>query len=65
MSYFARLFTFETRRFAIEHMPVEVDHSPFRQTFELGIFTSTAVKSILNLVKWRSLVAKHCKMWKI
>ena len=29
-----------------------IDDSPFRQTFELGIFVSTAEKSILNLVKW-------------
>ena len=42
-----------------------MDHYPFRQTFELGIFISTAEKSILNLVKLRSLVAKHCKMGKI
>ena len=42
-----------------------MDHSPFRQTFELGIFTSTAGKSILNLVKWGCLVAEHCKMLKI
>ena len=28
-----------------------MDDSPFRQTFELGIFISTAEKSILNLVK--------------
>ena len=32
---------------------LSMDHSPFRpQTFELGIFISTAGKSILNLVKW-------------
>ena len=29
-----------------------MDHSPFRQTFELGIFIRTDRKSILNLVKW-------------
>ena len=29
-----------------------IDDSPFRQTFEIGIFISTAGKSILNLVKW-------------
>ena len=28
-----------------------MDHSPFRQTFELEIFISAAEKSILNLVK--------------
>ena len=28
-----------------------MDDSPFRQTFELGVFISTAEKSILNLVK--------------
>ena len=39
-----------------------MDHFPFRQTFEFGIFMSTAGKSILNLVKWRILVAKYCKM---
>ena len=27
-----------------------IDHSSFKQTFELGIFISTAGKSILNLV---------------
>ena len=42
-----------------------MDHSPFGQTFELGTFISTAGKSILNLVKLRSSVAKHCKMSKI
>ena len=29
-----------------------MDDSPFRQTFELGIFISTTEKSILNLVKF-------------
>ena len=42
---------------------------PIRQTFELGkfitIIISTAGKSILHLVKLRSLVAKYSKMWKI
>ena len=28
-----------------------MDHSPIRQTFELGQFISTAGKSIINLVK--------------
>ena len=27
-----------------------MDHSPIRQTFELGKFISTATKSIINLV---------------
>ena len=36
-----------------------------RQTFELGKFISTAGKSIINLVKWSSLVEKYRKMWKI
>ena len=27
------------------------DHSPIRQTFELGKFISTARKSIINLIK--------------
>ena len=31
---------------------LSTDHSPFRQTFELVIFISTARKSILNLVMW-------------
>ena len=31
-------------------MPGMAD-SPFRQTFELGMFISTAEKNILNLVK--------------
>ena len=30
---------------------LEMDHSPIRQTFELGKFINTAGKSILNLVK--------------
>ncbi len=30
---------------------VSMDHSPIRQTFELGKFISTAGKSIINLVK--------------
>ena len=42
-----------------------MDDSPFRETFELGIFINTAGKSILNLAKWGSLVAKYFKMWKI
>ena len=41
-----------------------MDHFPFRQTFQLGIFISTAERSILNLVKLQSLNAKHCKMSK-
>ena len=32
-----------------------MDDSPFRKTFELGIFISTAEKSILNLV--------NCEVW--
>ena len=28
-----------------------MDHSPIKQTFELGEFIATAGKSILNLVK--------------
>ena len=31
--------------------PLSMDDSPFRQAFKLGIFISTAEKSILNLVK--------------
>ncbi len=42
-----------------------MDHSPIRQTFELGKFVGTAGKSIINLVKLGSLVAKYRKMWKI
>ncbi len=42
-----------------------MDHSPIRQTFELGKFISTAGTSIINLVKLRSLVEKYRKMWKI
>ncbi len=30
---------------------VAMNHSPIRQTFELGKFISTAGKSIINLVK--------------
>ena len=32
---------------------------------EIGKFITTALKSILNLVKLQSLVAKRCKMWKM
>ena len=42
-----------------------MDHSPIRQTFELGKFISTARKSIIDLVQLRSLVEKYRKMWKI
>ena len=42
-----------------------MDHSPIRQTFELGKFISTAGKSIINLVNLRSLVEQYRKMWKI
>ncbi len=44
---------------------MQMDHSPIRQTFELGKFISTAGKSIINLVKLCSLVEKYRKMWKI
>ncbi len=42
-----------------------MDHSPIRQSSELGKFISTAGKTIINLVKLRSLVEKYRKMWKI
>ena len=42
-----------------------MNHSPIRQTFELGKFISTAGKSILNLAQLGSLVEKYHKMWKI
>ncbi len=42
-----------------------MDHSPITQTSELGKFISTAGKSIINLVKLLSLVAKYRKMWNI
>ena len=32
---------------------------------EMGKFITTALKSILKLVKLQSLVAKRCKMWKM
>ena len=32
---------------------------------EIGKFITTALKSILKLVKLKSLVAKRCKMWKM
>ena len=32
---------------------------------EIGKFITTALKSILKLVKLQSLVAKRCKMWKM
>jgi hypothetical protein len=36
-----------------------MNYSPFRQTFELGKFISPAGKSIINLVKLRSLIRKY------
>ncbi len=39
-----------------------MDHSPTRQTFELGKLLTNCV---LNLVKLLSLVGKYRKMWKI
>ena len=32
---------------------------------EIGKFITTALKSILKLVKLKSLVVKRCKMWKM
>ena len=32
---------------------------------EIGKFITTALKSILKLVKLQSFVAKRCKMWKM
>ena len=32
---------------------------------EIGKFITTALKSILKLVKLKNLVAKRCKMWKM
>ena len=32
---------------------------------EIGKFSTAALKSILKLVKLKSLVAKRCKMWKM
>ena len=32
---------------------------------EIGKFITTALKSILNVVKSQSFVAKRCKMWKM
>ena len=32
---------------------------------EIGKFITTALKSIVKLVKLKGLVAKRCKMWKI
>ena len=32
---------------------------------EIGKFITTALKSILKLVKLQCLVAKRCKMWKM
>ena len=32
---------------------------------EIGKFITTALQSILKLVKLKSLVAKRCKMWKM
>ena len=46
-------------RLSILTNPYSTDHSPFRKTFELGIFTSTAGKSILNLKK---IVKFGCKI---
>ncbi len=41
-----------------------MNHSPIRQTFELGKFISTAGKSILNLVKLESFVENIIKCGK-
>ncbi len=49
----------------VQMAPGLMDHSPIRQTFELRKFISTARKSVLNLVKLGSLVAKYRKVWKI
>ena len=41
-----------------------MDHSPFRQTLELGIFISAAGKSILNLLNgevWLQNTVKYAK----
>ena len=41
-----------------------MDHSPFRQTLELGIFISAAGKSILNLLNgevWLQNIVKYAK----
>ena len=32
---------------------------------EVEKFITTALKSILQLVKLQSLISKHCKMWKM
>ena len=50
----------------VKHQHIKLmDHSPIRQTFELGKSISTAGKSILNFIQFLCLVAKYCKMWKI
>ena len=53
-------FKFPMRTIENEAIMILLD-SPFRQTFELGILISTAGKSILNLVKWLSLVKNIVK----
>ena len=42
----------------------QMDHSPIRQTFIFENNFSTVGKSVLNLVKLSSLVAKYCKLSK-
>ena len=42
-----------------------MDHSPIRQTFELGKFIITAGNGITNLVKMLSLVTKYRKLCNI
>ena len=45
-----------------------MDRLHYGQNFEkveIGKFITTALKSILKLVKLQSLVAKRCKMWKM
>ena len=49
-------------------MVISMDRLHYRQNFkniELVKFITTALKSVLNLVKLQSLVAKCCKMQKI
>ena len=58
-------FNYHLWRIKVANGGCSMDDSPFRETFELGIFISTAEKSILNLVKLESSVAEYCKLWKI
>ena len=56
------LLTHSGKYVVVKPCSLTIDDSPFRQTFEVGIFISTAEENILNLVTFLSLFAKHRKI---